>query len=76
MANDFSRLEQEVTENSTVIGSAITLLNGLAAQLREFANDPAKINSLADQLDAQSNALAEAVAANTPAEGGGGTPTP
>ena len=73
MANDFSRLEAEVTENSSVIDSAVTLLEGLATQLRQFADDPAKINALADSLDSQSNRLAQAVAANTPAETGGGT---
>lgn len=65
---DLSRLTQEVSENTAVINSAITLINGLAEQIRALSTDPAALNALADQLDAQSNALASAVAENTPAE--------
>ncbi len=71
MAGELDRLTTEVAENTTVIQSAITLINGLAQQIRDLSTDPAALNALADTLDAQSNALAEAVTANTPP-----TPTP
>lgn len=64
---DLTQLETEVQENNTVIGSAITLLNGLKAQLDAAGTDATKLAELSAQLDAQSNSLAAAVAANTPA---------
>lgn len=74
MAADLAGLTTEVEENATVIGSAVTLLNGfggqlsaLAAELEAAGVDATKVNDLRDQLDAQTTALAEAVAANTPA---------
>jgi predicted nucleic acid-binding Zn-ribbon protein len=68
MATDLTRLTTEVTENSSAIDSAVTLIEGLAEQIRQLATDPAALNALADQLDASSNRLAAAVQANTPAE--------
>ncbi len=68
MSAALDRLTTEVSENTTVVQSAITLITNLAEQLRQAATDPAAVNALADQLDAQSNALATAVAANTVAE--------
>lgn len=65
---DLTRITNEVAENASVIQSAITLLNGLSEQIRELSTDPVALGELADQLDAQSEALAAAVAANTPAE--------
>lgn len=63
---DLSRLTQEVSENTTVIGSAIALLRGLADQIRELSTDPAALNALADQLNQNEQDLAAEVAANTP----------
>lgn len=75
MAIDLSRIETEVSENSTVLESARTLLASIVQQLRDAAaadeaQIQAKVTELADKLDAQTNALAEAVQANTPAEPG------
>lgn len=67
MANELETLQTEVQENQTVIGSAITLLQGLKAQLDAAGTDATKLAELSAQLDSQSNALAAAVAANTPA---------
>lgn len=64
---DLERLESEVAEIETVADSAIALIGGLSAQLRDHADDPARIRALADSLDAKGIALAAAVAANTPA---------
>jgi hypothetical protein len=57
-----------VSENGDAVGSAIALLNGLSQALKDAlaANDPAAIQALVDQLDAQTGDLATAVAANTP----------
>ena len=61
-------LEVQVRATTSEIQSAILLITGLAEKLREFANDPAKIKELADQLQQSSAALAEAIVANTPQE--------
>ena len=60
-------LTAQVAANTEVEASAVILINGLAAKLFEFANDPAAITALATQLQASADALAAAVAANTPA---------
>jgi hypothetical protein len=72
---DLTALEAEVTEQSTVIDSTITLLNGLSTKLTEISaevkNNPiaqAKITELTTALDSRTKALADAVAANTPGE--------
>lgn len=71
---ELDNLVSEVSEITTVSGSAIALLNGLSAiitQVREelaatgVSNDT--LNGLSDNLNTTSNALADAVAANTPA---------
>ena len=66
MSAELDRLTTEVSETKTVVDSAIALLGQLAQLIRDAASDPAAINALADELDAKSNELAEAVAANTP----------
>lgn len=67
MPMDLTRLQDAVTRDNTVNQSAITLLANLAQLVRDTAGDPAAVNALADQLDAQQQALADAVVANTPA---------
>jgi len=64
---DLTALTAQVTQNTTVEQSAITLIQGLAAQLVSNANDPAAIAALAAQLNTSATALAAAVTANTPA---------
>jgi hypothetical protein len=64
---DLTRLTQEVAENTTVIESAVTLIEGLAQQIRDNIADQAKLEELADQLDSEANALAAKIAENTPA---------
>jgi hypothetical protein len=67
MALDLTRLEAAVERDTTVNQSAITLLAQLSQLVRDTAGDPARVNALADALDAQQQALADAVQANTPA---------
>lgn len=69
MATDLTALTNEVARVTAVSTSAIVLINGLAEQLAAIKNDPVAIQALVDQLDASSDALAAAVAANTVAEG-------
>lgn len=79
MANALQNLQQEVAENKSATQSAITLLNGLKARLDEaIANgDMSQVQALSDELSANTDQLAAAVTANTPAEdetnGGDGT---
>lgn len=69
-------LQTEVGQNTSVTESAVALLNGLSQQLKDAlaANDPAAIQAVVDQLDANTSALAEAVTQNTapPSDGNGG----
>lgn len=60
-------LKTKVEAENTVIDSAMTLLNGLSAQIRDLSTDPAKLQALADEIDAKTAALSASVAANTPA---------
>jgi len=71
MALDFTRLETEVSQNSDVVQSVITLLTQIADAIRDAAANQQKVEALATKLDAQTQALADAVAASTPVE-----PTP
>ena len=67
MDDAIQTMTDNVTADTTVEASAITLLNQLSGLLLQYANDPAKITDLANQLKSNSNALADAVTANTPA---------
>ena len=60
-------LQAAVATDTTVTASAITLLQGLAAQITAAAGDPAALDAIVQDLNANTTALAEAVAANTPA---------
>jgi hypothetical protein len=61
-------LTAEVTRNSSIDESAIALINGLAAKIVELKNDPVALQALADSMRSSNQALADAVAANTPSE--------
>lgn len=65
---DLTKIQTEVSENTSAVASAVALLDNLAQLIRDNATDVAALNELADQLDANSNQLAEAVVRNTPAE--------
>jgi hypothetical protein len=57
----------QVERTKTVAGSAVVLINGLAARLLEVKDDPAAIAKLSSDLAASADGLAAAVTANTPA---------
>lgn len=67
MANALSDLQAAVAAEDTVIASALTLINGFAAQLAAAGTDPAALAALTTDINAKATALAAAVAANTPA---------
>ena len=67
MSKELDALTAKVTEATAVEESAIVLINGLSAQIVALKDDPAALQALADSLDAESQKLGAAVAANTPA---------
>ena len=69
---DLNTVKDAVTAQTTVVGSVVTLLEGLSAQLAAAvaANDPVAIQAVADSISANTKMLADAVAANTPAAPG------
>lgn len=71
MANVLDDLEAKVEALTTVEKSAETLLKTLNDELKAAlaSNDTARIQAVVDKIDADSAALAAAVAANTPAAG-------
>lgn len=58
-------VQAAVQAENTVIDSAITLLNGLAQQVKDLAPDQAAIDALAAEISAKTLVLASAVTANT-----------
>jgi hypothetical protein len=70
MSAELTTLQQKVADNSTVIDSAITLIQGIKAKLDAAiaANDPKALQALSDALGAEDQKLADAIVANTPAE--------
>lgn len=72
MATNLDALTAQVAQNTDVINSALTLINGFAAELAAAGTDPVALQALADSLKASDTSLAAAVAANTPAS----TPAP
>lgn len=64
------QLRIEVERNSSVDASAIQLLQTLADKIEQIKNNPTELQTLVDSLRAQSDTLAAAVVANTPAEDG------
>lgn len=67
MSAELDALTAAVTQENTVIDSAIVLLKNLAAQIAALKTDPAALQALADGITAKAQALADAIVANTPA---------
>lgn len=64
---DFSVLTSDVEKLTSVDESAVTLINGLAQQIKDAGTDPVKLKALTDKMETETDALAAAVTANTPA---------
>jgi hypothetical protein len=62
-------LKASVQKNSDAEASVVTLLSGISQQLKDAqaANDPAALQAVIDQIDANTASAAAAVVANTPA---------
>lgn len=76
---DLSALNDAVSEQTTVDGSIVTLLDQIAAQLDAAASDPAAVAAIAQQIRDNNASVAAAVTANTaptPTPSPGETPTP
>lgn len=73
MAVDLSALQAAVARDTDVDQSAKTLLEGLTAKIQELIDasgntvDPAALQGIVDGINSTTDALAAAVAANTPA---------
>lgn len=67
LMTDLSTLVSEVQANSDAVDSAVVLLTTLADDLEAAGTDQAAIDAVVTQLRTNSQELAEAVVANTPA---------
>jgi ABC-type transporter Mla subunit MlaD len=67
MSQATDNLAAAVQRENTVVSSVTTLISGLAAQIKAASSDP-QVQQLADQINANSDTLASAVTANTPAQ--------
>ena len=67
MSQEFENLTAQIKANEDVEDSALLLINGFAARLAAAGTDPAKLTQLQTDLKTHADALAAAVAANTPA---------
>lgn len=75
MSKELDALKAAVARNSSVQDGAIELIKGLSSRINAAADDPAALQALAAELDAQATELADAVKSGTDAEGettGGG----
>jgi predicted nucleic acid-binding Zn-ribbon protein len=67
MATALEDLQAQVAATTQVEASAVLLIQQIAAQLASAGTDPVALAALKDELNASAQALAAAVAANTPA---------
>ena len=74
MSQATDNLASAVQRETSVVSSVTTLISGLAAQIKQTSSDP-QVQALADQINSNSDTLANAVTANTPAEVGSGGST-
>lgn len=61
------QLTTDVAAETELDQSAITLINGLAEQIKAAGTDPVALKALTDKMEANAVALAAAVKANTSA---------
>jgi len=65
MSQELDDLKREVQESKSVTEGATVLIQSLADQIRANKDDPAALEQLARDLDAQTKPLSDAVQANT-----------
>ncbi len=68
MSPEMQTLVDAVTRSKTVQDGTIVFLNGLVPRLQEAAGDKAKVLELAAELQAETDSLGTALAANTEAD--------
>jgi hypothetical protein len=71
MSQELDDIKREVQESKTVTEGAAALIQSLSDQILANKDDPAALEQLAKDLDAQSQQLAAAVQANTPLQPSG-----
>jgi hypothetical protein len=72
MSDQLKNLQDQVTKSNQVMASAATLIGGIADRIKQAMDadevqDAQALSALADELTGSTDALAAAVAANTPA---------
>ena len=67
MSGSLDGLTTQIASTDSVIASAVTMIQGFAAQLAAAGTDPTKLAALQSDLQSHTQALADAGAANTPA---------
>jgi hypothetical protein len=72
MSQATDNLASAVQRETSVVSSVTTLISGLASQIKQTSTDP-QVQALADQINANSDTLANAVTTNTPAQAGDGS---
>jgi hypothetical protein len=65
--NMLDQLTKDVTNETSVMNSAVTLLNNLSAAIKAAGTDPVALKALTDTMEANATALSAAIVANTPA---------
>jgi chromosome segregation ATPase len=66
MSAELDALTAQVKQNTDLEASAVTLIQGLAAQIQAARDDPAKLDALTAELRQKADALADAITTNTP----------
>lgn len=66
---DLSAIQSAVERNTSVTQSVVVFVQQIAQQLKQNAGDANAVRALADQLNNNTQAIADAVTANTPSEG-------
>jgi archaellum component FlaC len=68
MAADLSKIKSGVEQLGDVVDSVVTMLTNLAQEVRNAQPTQAALDELATAIESQKQELADAVAANTPAD--------
>lgn len=66
MSAEFDKLREEVAQTTSSVDSVLTLVSGLAQQIRDNVENKDGLLGLANDLDAQQGRIAAAIEANTP----------
>lgn len=76
MSQEMDDLKQAISDENSVIASAVTAFQGIASQIAAAAGDRAATAALATDVRNQAAALAAAIPANTPVANAPGVAAP